>query len=286
MNLSPRGKARAGASRPARILTILTAVLALAAAAAGCEGPRRGLIGGFRGRSQVLDELETDAAEAEALSGRAAAAVGSGAEPRIEAFPLLHVEDGPDRWSTEVLWPLFEAGRAGEQRYFRLRPFFADDAIGSGSRAIVFPFYFRIRRKLEAGDREIDHFWPFYGVHREWIDLAPSTTHHVLYPIFSLRRGPDRWRACVFPILSASKGYLDRGIWLLPLVKAGSRGQSRFFYLVDPLFAYEKDSIARSPEEDTPELTRTRWSLLGGLLAWEVERGRASLRLLWLLRVP
>jgi hypothetical protein len=286
MNLASPGKAPGGVCPSARPIAVLTAVLALASLAVGCEGPRRGLIGGFRGRSQVQDELDAAAAEAEALSGHRDATVESGAEPGIEAFPLLHVEDGPDRWSTEVLWPLFEAGRAGRHRYFRLRPFFADDAIGSGSRAIVFPFYFRIRQKLESGDREIDHFWPFYGVHREWIDLAPSTTHHVLYPIFSLRRGPDRWRACVFPILSASKGYLDRGIWLLPLVKAGSRGANRFFYIVDPLFAYEKDSIARSPEEDTPELARTRWSLLGGLLAWEVERGRASLRLLWLLRVP
>ena len=97
--------------------------------------------------------------------------------------------------------------------------------------------------------------------------------------------GPDRWRACVFPILSASKDYLDRGIWLLPIVKWGSQGQSRFFYIVDPLFAYEKDSIARSAEEDTPELARTRWSLLGGLLAWEVEKGAGRMRILWVIRI-
>jgi len=265
----------------------LAAVLVLSTLAAGCEGPRRGLIGGFRGRSQVLDELEAAAAEAEAVSGGAPAAMEKGsAAPVVEAFPLFHAEKGPDRWSTEVLWPLFEAGGTKEQHYFRMRPFFFDDEIGNGSRAIVFPFYFRIRRKLEAGDREIDHFWPIYGIHREWIDLAPSTTHHVLYPIFSLRQGPDRWRLRVFPVLVASKGYLDRGIWLLPIVKAGSQGQSRFFYIADPLFAYEKDSIARSPEEDTPELARTRWSVLGGLLEWEVEKGRGSLKVLWVLRLP
>ena len=44
-------------------------------------------------------------------------------------------------------------------------------------------------------------------------------------------------------------------------------------------------SISVDPEEDTPELARTRWSLLGGLLAWEVEKGRGELRLLWFLRL-
>ena len=79
---------------------------------------------------------------------------------------------------------------------------------------------------------------------------------------------------------------MDRGVWLLPIIKAGTQGQNSFFYLLEPLFAYEKLSIARTPEEDRPELGRSRWSLLGGLLAWENERGRASLRVLWFLRVP
>jgi hypothetical protein len=222
---------------------------------------------------------------AEALPGRAPAVEEASASPVIEAFPLVHAERG-DRWSVEVLWPFFEMGGAGKHRYLRVRPFFLEEEIGGSSRSVVFPFYFRSRTRLESGDREIDHFWPIHGVHREWIDLAPATTHHVLYPIFSLRRGPDRWRLSVFPVFFASSGYLDRGVWLLPLVKSGAHGQSRFFYLLDPLFAYEKDSIARSPDEDSPELARTRWSLLGGLLAWEVDRGRAALRLLWFLRVP
>jgi len=68
MKLSPPGKARSGPVPAAR--TALAALLALSVLAGGCEGPRRGLIGGFRGRSQVLDEMEAAAAEAEAASGR------------------------------------------------------------------------------------------------------------------------------------------------------------------------------------------------------------------------
>jgi hypothetical protein len=242
----------------------------------------------------------------------------------IAAFPFLYSAEnsrpaGAGSEETrflELLWPLFEAGQgrlldaagavvesrgtidaAGTatgralaappavSRYFRLRPFLAADDFRRSSRRILFPFYFRIREELESGTREIDHFWPFYGVHREPIDLAPATTHHVLYPLFYWRTGPERWKLSLLPVLAVSRGYVDRGLWLIPVVKSGAHGRSRFFYLLDPLLVYESLSSARGPEDDIPEKRRTRFLFLGGLIGWETDRGAACLRLLWWLRI-
>ncbi|MBI4601475.1 MAG: hypothetical protein HY721_05865 [Planctomycetes bacterium] len=243
----------------------------------GCAGPARGFFAEHRGRTRLLEE-RADAHPAAAGSERS----------RVPLFPLLFVESGEGATAVEVLWPFFEAGSGGGEppsSWFRLRPLLAFDSFRDGSRAIVFPVWFHLRERREAGDRSIDHLWPIYGLHREWIDLAPATTHHIAWPLFLARIGPGKHKVQLLPLFSVSSGYLDRGWWLFPPIKAGSHGRSAFFYLLDPLFAYERDSIAGPEEEERPEHFRVRWSLLGGLLAWEVDRGQGSVRLLWAMRL-
>jgi len=280
----------------------LVSLVFLTLLAAGCAGPDAGLIGERRGRTQVLRDVEDaqfeDALAENGISLEGEAASGGNPSPppagdapsRIAAFPLLYSERRDGERFLEVLWPLFETGRAplpggGLSRYSRIWPFLTVDEFRLQSRTVFFPFYYHLREELEAGNREIDHYWPFYGIHREWIDLAPATTYHFLHPLIYFRQGPERWKLWVFPLFFASRGYYDRGIWLLPFVKAGTQGPNRFFYLIEPLFSYERQSIAPSAEEDSPEKGRTRWSLLGGLIGWENERGEKSLRLLWFLRL-
>jgi hypothetical protein len=294
---------------PPTLLGRAPRLLLLALAAAGCAGPDVGLIGELRGRTHVLRDVEDTTFEADlarrgividppAAGARPAGETGAASPPAadvasVAAFPLLFAERRGEGRFLELLWPIFETGRAPlaaaadtdppVSRFTRLRPFLWIDDFRGGSRTILFPFYFRIREELEAGDRAIDHYWPFYGVHHEWIDLAPAVTHHVLYPLIYFRHGPERWKISVFPLFFASRGYYDRGWWLLPLLKVGTQGPNRFVYVIEPLFAYEHLSIAPSAEEDTEQAGRTRWSILGGLLGWENERGERSLRLLWFI---
>jgi hypothetical protein len=283
----------------------LQIVLLPAILAAGCAGPETGLIGELRGRTHVLRDVEDARFEEDLARDGIAIDPGTGegtmrsrtlpraspeAGPEVAAFPFLYSEERDGARFLEVLWPLFETGRAplpggGVSNYSGFLTILSVEDLRGRSRAVLFPFYYRLREEREAGGRQIDHFWPFYGLHREWIDLAPATTHHILHPLIYFRHGPERWKLFVFPLFFASRGYYDRGIWLLPLVKAGSQGPNRFFYLIEPLFSYERLSIAPSAEEDAPEKGRTRWSILGGLIGWENERGEKSLRLFWLLRI-
>jgi hypothetical protein len=273
--------------------------------AAGCAGPETGLLGELRGRTHVLRDIEDARFEEDLARGAISldppAGGGAGdaapgppavAEPGsgIAAFPFLHSERQDGARFLEILWPLFETGRArlpggGVSSYSGLLTILSVEELRGRSRAVLFPFFYRLREEREAGNKDIVHFWPFYGLHREWIDLAPATTHHVLHPLLYFRHGPERWKVFVFPLFFASRGYYDRGTWLLPLVKAGTQGPNRFFYLIEPLFSYERLSIAPSAEEDTSAKGRTRWSILGGLIGWENDRGEKSLRLLWFLRL-
>mgnify|MGYP001608231022 CR=1 FL=1 len=244
----------------------------------GCAGPERGFVAEFRGRTQALYDL-------------AEARTAGGEQPFcVPLFPLLYAERGWRGSYCELFWPLFETGRSPwlepePSRHFRIRPLLYVDSFRRYSRVAVFPVYFHIREKLEAGNRSIDHLWPLYGLHREWIDLAPATTHHFFYPLIFFRNGWSRWKIHLFPILDVSSGYYDHGWWLLPVLKSGGHGQSRFFYLLDPLFAYERDSIAETEEDETREKVRWSWKIFGGLVGWENDRGKRSVRLFW-LRAP
>lgn len=250
----------------------------IAVSITGCAGPERGWFAEGRGRTQARhDALEEDRPETPPDSSAA-------------CFPLFLAESGPGGTAREVLWPLVEWGRgaeleSGTASWLRVRPFVYWDSFARRSRFVIFPFYFRSREELEVGTRSVDHLWPIHGVHREWIDGSPAVTHHVLFPLFSARQGTGQWKVRVFPLFDASKGYLDRGWWLLPLIKSGARERSSFFYLLDPLLAYERDSIALRGEEEPVEKRRIRISLLGGLLGWEDDRGKTALRVLWWIRI-
>jgi len=255
--------------------TALTAILAFCITA--CAGPDRGWIAEARGRTQSR------------LDAQEAGKQPPGGIPDLPLFPFLYVESGDGWLALEKLWPLVEVGHGpvlpwGRPRWIRVRPFLWVDEFRGLSRTVVFPFYFRVLEELEAGDRSILHLWPFYGIHRETIDLAPAVTHHVAWPFFLVRHGPERWKVRLFPAFDGSHGYLDRGWWLLPVLKWGGHGQNEFFYLLDPLFAYERDSIAESAGDETP--AKRRWSvrLLGGLAGWEDDRGRSRFQLLWWIK--
>ncbi len=261
--------------------TRLTLLAALCGA--GCVGPDRGWIAEARGRTQArFDALD---AEGEPANGELPASTS-----RTPLFPLLFTESGDPGTAVEVLWPIFEVGRgrelpSGRPSWLRLRPLFASDSFRGYSRTVLFPFYVRIREEREAGDCSIDHLWPLYGIHREWIDLAPAITHHFAWPLFFVRHGVGRWKVHLFPVLDASSGYLDRGMWLLPILKAGSYGRSKHFYLLDPILGYERDSIAEKEAEETPEKFRSSVRILGGFLGWENDRGKKALRILWWIRI-
>lgn len=246
----------------------------------GCSGPERGWFAEARGRTQARhDALDADAP----LPSDQDLA-------RLPLFPLFYAEASSDGHVLEQLWPLFESGRGprlpwGRPRWFRLRPVLWVEQFHGQSRLVVFPFFYHLRQELEAGDRAIDHFWPLYGLHRETIDLAPAVTHHFLWPLGLIRHGPERWKVRLLPLLDGSHGYIDRGWWLLPVLKWGGHGQSEFFYLLDPLFSYERDSIAPGAAEETPTQRRLRIRLLGGLLGWEDDRGRRRLQILWWLKL-
>ena len=262
---------------------LLAGICVIARCLTGCAGPDRGWIAEARGRTQArFDALDAD---------HAPRGASSLLEPvQAPLFPLLFLELGEVGGTTELLWPLFETGRGpelpwGQPRWFRFRPFFYRDSFRGYSRTVLFPFYFHIREELEAGNRSIDHLWPLYGIHREWIDLAPAVTHHCAWPLFFVRTGIGKWKVHLFPAFDASSGYIDRGWWLLPFLKVGSFGRSEHFYLLDPLFAYERDSIAESEASETPEKVRTSFRILGGLLGWENDRGKKAVRILWWIRV-
>ena len=170
-----------------------------------------------------------------------------------------------------------------------MRPFFFHDRFRGRERLVLFPFYFHLREGTGPGEhpRSIDHFWPFYGVHREIIDLVPTTTHHVLFPVFCFREGEGKWKVRLLPVASVSSGFLDRGWWIIPVFKAGTgnggwAGGSRFFYLLDPLIQYERFSIAGPGQDEGPLDWRMSIRLLGGLLGYERAKGRSWIRIFWL----
>ena len=264
------------------------ALLWIALCSTGCAGPERGWIAELRGRTETRRERE----EAPGSASPSAQADIAGGRVDVPLFPLLYVERSPEASATEVLWPLYESGSSSTapgvaSSFFRLRPLIYVDSFERSSRVVIFPVYFHLREQHESGDLAVDHFWPLYGFHREWIDLAPATTHHFAWPLIYFRFGPARWKVSIFPLVAASEGYLDRGWWIAPVIRWGSQGQSAFFYLLDPLIAYERDSIAESVEDfaASPQKTRTSFNLLGGLLGWENDRGYSSLRLLWWLKI-
>jgi hypothetical protein len=251
---------------------------------AGCVGPREGFIGLRRGRTELM------AREEERSPGRPPDGGG------LHAFPLVFRERAPEREVLEVLWPLFERGSStggGEaspaivrSRFLRLRPFLFSEEFPDRERSIIFPFWWRIRDRREPAGKSADHLWPLYGVHREEIDLIPVTTRHILFPVAAWRSGPGAWKAKLFPLAWVSSGFLDRGIWLLPAIKAGAgrggwSGGNRFFYLLDPLFQYERFSISEPGRPEEHGETRTEVKLLGGFLGWEVSDGDFHIRLFW-----
>src|SRR5882762_10485845 len=148
-------------------------VLASGSSIVGCAGPGRGFLAEFRGRTQVRYDLED--------FGKAPPASPSGGEySSLLFFPLLLVERSPESTSTELLWPFFECGGSKvplplneppgaplpgrpsdasllPSTYLRARPILYLDSLRGYSRTVVFPVYCRIREKLEAGDRAIDH---------------------------------------------------------------------------------------------------------------------------------
>jgi hypothetical protein len=253
-------------------LSLFTALELLA----GCSGPLTGALGRLRGRTNLLREAEESPPPP----------LPPGKLEEVRLFPLLFKERTERREVLELAWPLFEEGRSSESAYLALRPLFSSSRFRDREALVVFPFWWRIRERRETGERSVDHLWPLYGVHRRDIDLAPTVTRHFLCPIFSVRTGGGRWKARLFPLADLSSGFLDRGWWLLPLLKAGNgrggaAGGNRFFYLLDPLFAFERFSIALGRAEG-PEDTRTEVKLLGGLLGWERSGGRSRLRLFWL----
>ncbi len=202
-------------------------------------------------------------------------------------FPFFLEENRPEREVLEILWPLFERGHSSQSRYFYLRPFFARERFRGKERRVLFPFWWYIRERREAGDRSIDHLWPIYGIHRERIDLVQVTTRHALFPLAYLRTGEGKWKVRLLPVVFISSGFLDRGVCLIPILKAGAgkggwAGGNRFFYILDPLFSYQRLSIAPSPEEESPEDVRTEIKFLGGLLGWRRYGLETSLFLFWL----
>jgi len=256
--------------------------LAAALGAAGCAGPERGKLAEMRGRTALIAEAE---------EARYPPPPGGG-EGGVRAFPLLFTERAAHGETLEVLWPVFEWARSAQSpphaqsSYLRLRPFFRRDRAPDRDALVLFPFYCRSLERREEGELTSEHFWPVFGVERRSVDLAPATTYHTLWPIVSLRLGGGRWRFWLRPALDLSSGFLDRGWWLFPVIKAGTgrggwEGGNRFFYLLDPLFAYVRSSIAGGRSEG-PEDARTEVKVLGGLLGYESSGGRWNLRMFWL----
>ena len=246
----------------------------------GCVGPRDGIFGHMRGRTEIIAEAE----ERPPPPLEAAATDGG-----VHAFPLFFHEDLRERRTRAVIWPFFEAGRSSESDYLRVRPFYYHDRFRGAERLVVFPFYFRLREGTGPGEhpRSIDHFWPFYGVHRERIDLVPTTTRHVLFPIFYFREGEGKWKVRLWPAAWVSSGFLDRGWWIIPVLKTGVgkggwAGGNRYFYLLDPLIQLERFSIAEPGHEEGPLDSRLSFRLLGGLLGYERAEGKSWVRFFWL----
>ncbi len=235
----------------------------------------------MRGRTAILAEAEEGApAPLDENTGRLA-------KNSVRLFPLYFGEEAPGNEVVEVLWPLYEAGRSSESSYFRIRPFFFRDRFRGEGRTAVLPFWWHSYEKRAIGERSFHLAWPFYGIERGPVDLAPAVTHHVLYPLAYLRAGEDRWKLKLLPACTVSWGFLDRGWWLLPVIKAGAgrggwEGGNRWLYILDPLFAYERYSIAGGRREETAGDVRTEVKVLGGLVGWESSAGRGTVRIFWI----
>jgi len=87
--------------------------------------------------------------------------------------------------------------------------------------------------------------------------------------------------------VTVSSGFLDRGWWLIPVLKVmagrgGWSGGNRLIAVLDPLFRYERFSIAEPGAPEGAGEARTEVEVLGGLLGWERSDGRTAVRILWI----
>ncbi len=274
------GRGRGGAQRRRIQWLIALSIFGGGLLGFACSGPERGFWAGLRGRTALLAEAE------EGTPPPLGEAAGRVERASVRLFPLFFSEGEPSREVVEVLWPVYEAGRSSESSYFRIRPFFFHDRFRGEGRTAFFPFWWRSYEHRAIGERSFHLAWPFYGIERGPVDLAPAATHHVLYPLAYLRTSEDRWKVKLLPACTVSWGFLDRGWWLLPVIKAGAgrggwEGGNRWLYVLDPLFAYERYSIAAGRRKETAGDVRTEIKVLGGLVGWESSGGRGAVRVFW-----